>query len=927
MGTSAVTVVEILAILVLLQTALFCCSGANFNGSCIKIEREALVKFKTSLSINSSDSLPSWEGDDCCRWEGVTCENTTGHVVKLDLSWASVQGKVSLHLGNLSNLLYLDLSSNNGLAIDSLHFPSSLKYLNLRSVLLDKCDNWLQSINMLPFLLESDLSSCGLSITGHVSHVNLTSLEVLTLSWNNFNSTIPNWLFNITNLQHLDLSYSAFRGSLSTEMGNLNSLAFLDLSYNSLVGKIPKTLNKLCNLSELHLESNKFSGEISGPFGNSSSCIQNSLENLYLFNNSFSGSLPNNLGQFKCLKYLLLSRNSFCGPIPVSIGQLYNLDVLDFSHNSLQGNVSELHFLKLRGLTKLIMSGNSLVFDIDPKWVPPFQLSNIDLSSCKLGPWFPQWLKTQKSIAFLHMSNASISDSVPGWFENISSNVVGLDLSYNQVFGNLPNLREFNTSSEAGIPDPMAISRYILLKSNKFDASFTHYHSEASILDISNNLLHGQIPHNISKVMPNLRFLSLSNNYLNGTIPTSLCGLESLEILHLSKNHLSGRIPSCWGNLKYLSVIDLSNNMLSGHVPMSLGSQKFLVSLHLQNNNLQGNILMSLRQLESLETLDLSMNAFDGFIPSWIGESLSLLKVLNVHSNKFEGEIPLQLCSLASLQILNLANNMMTGTIPTCFGGFTAIVMHENRGLWDYQVSYNPYVYSEEDSYGENIQAYVKGIELEYTSTIRFLYSIDLSGNNFFGEIPKELMNLSGLQNLNLSRNELDGHIPWNIGKLKSLESLDLSKNDLYGSIPPSISDLNFLSQLNLSFNHLSGRIPLGNQLQTLDDRSIYIGNNGLCGFPLNNCSEDVDELPKGHEKVGNTSKDDSDVLWFYSGLGMGFVAGFVGVCSVLYFKDSWRYACFQLVDRVYDKLWITVAIKANQLKGKLHRNKFEVNA
>ncbi|KAF2299488.1 hypothetical protein GH714_032157 [Hevea brasiliensis] len=326
MGTSAVTVVEILAILVLLQSALFCCSGANFNGSCIKIEREALVKFKTSLSINSSDSLPSWEGDDCCRWEEVTCENITGHVVKLDLSWASVQGKVSLHLGNLSNLQYLDLSSNNGLAIDSLHFPSSLKYLNMRSVLLDKCDNWLQSINMLPFLLESDLSSCGLSITGHVSHVNLTSLEVLTLSWNNFNSTIPNWLFNITNLQHLDLSYSAFRGSLSTEMGNLNSLAFLDLSYNSLEGKIPKTLNKLCNLSELHLESNKFSGEISGPFGNSSSCIQNSLENLNLFNNSFSGSLPNNLGQFKCLKYLLLSRNSFCGPIPVSIGQLYNLD-------------------------------------------------------------------------------------------------------------------------------------------------------------------------------------------------------------------------------------------------------------------------------------------------------------------------------------------------------------------------------------------------------------------------------------------------------------------------------------------------------------------------------------------------------------------------------------------------------------------------
>ncbi|XP_021679015.2 receptor-like protein EIX2 [Hevea brasiliensis] len=188
-------------------------------------------------------------------------------------------------------------------------------------------------------------------------------------------------------------------------------------------------------------------------------------------------------------------------------------------------------------------------------------------------------------------------------------------------------------------------------------------------------------------------------------------------------------------------------------------------------------------------------------------------------------------------------------------------------------------------------------------------------------------MNLSGLQNLNLCGNKLDGHIPWDIGKLKSLESLDLSKNDLSGSIPSSISDLNFLSYLNLSFNHLSGRIPLGNQLQTLDDKSIYIGNDGLCGPPLNNCSKDVEELPKVPEKVGNRGKDDSEMLWFYSGLGMGFVAGFVGVCGVLYFNDSWRYACFQLVDRVYNKLWVTVAIKANHLKKKLLRNKFEGNA
>ncbi|KAG8661806.1 hypothetical protein MANES_01G039228v8 [Manihot esculenta] len=903
MGTSTVNVIEILALLILLQSVSSFCNGDNFNGSCIKTERAALVKFKSSL-LNNSNSLPSWVGDDCCRWHGVTCDDITGHVVMLVLSQASIMGNISLHLGNLSKLQNLDLSWNPSLAIHSLHFPSSLKYLNLSFVLLDKCDNWLQSINMLPSLLELELWNCELSIIGDVSHVNFTSLEVLRLDWNNFHSTIPSWLYNMTKLQNLYLYSSAFRGSLSTDISNLNSLAYLNVGVNSLEGNMPNTLNRLCNLIELDLGNNKFSGEISGTFGNSSTCIKNSLENLSLLNNSFSGSIPDNLGQFKRLKVLYLSENSFWGSIPVSIGQLYNLERLSFRQNSLHGEVSELHLLNLRSLIALSMDGNSLVFDIDPEWIPPFQLDWIGLSSCEVGPSFPQWLKTQKSIRFLQMSNASISGNIPDWFENISSNIVGLDLSYNQLFGTLPTFRKLNTTSANEY-------RIILLKSNQFDGFLTCSHFDATILDISNNLLHGQIPQNLSEMMPSLRLLSLSNNYLNGTVPATLCWIESLQILDLSNNHLSGRIPSCWGNLPSLTVIDFSSNMLSGDVPMSLGSQESLVSLHLENNTLQGKIPMSLRNLESLETLDLSMNSFDGFIPWWIGESLSSLKVLSVHSNKFEGEIPLQLCYLASLRILNLANNVMTGTIPICFGNFTAIAMHEQKGHWEYYSNAVPYV-GFVRGYGENVQVYVKGIELEYTSTLRFLYSIDLSGNNFI---------------LNLSTNKLDGHIPWNIGKLSLLESLDLSENELSGSIPFSISDLNFLSHLNLSFNHLSGRIPKGNQLQTLDDKSIYIGNDGLCGPPLNNCSDDADELPKGHEKGGTTRKDDSEMVWFYSGMGMGFAAGFVGVCSILYFNDSWRCAWFGLVDRVYNKLWVTIAIKANQVKRKFVRNKLEGNA
>uniref|UniRef100_A0A199UC93 Leucine-rich repeat-containing N-terminal plant-type domain-containing protein n=1 Tax=Manihot esculenta TaxID=3983 RepID=A0A199UC93_MANES len=693
MGTSTVNVIEILALLILLQSVSSFCNGDNFNGSCIKTEREALVKFKSSL-FNNSNSLPSWEGDDCCRWHG-------------------------------------------------------------------------------------------LSIIGDVSHVNFTSLEVLDLGLNNFHSTIPSWLYNITKLQNLDLYSSAFRGSLSTDISNLNSLASLNAGFNSLEGNIPNTLNRLCNLIELHLGYNKFSD---------------------ISNNLLHGQIPQNLSEMMpSLQLLSLSNNYLNGTVPATLCRSGSLQILDLSNNHLSGIIPSC-------------------------WGNLPSLTVIDFSSNMLSGDVPMSLGSQESLVSLHLQN---------------------------------------------------------------------------------NTLQGKIPMSL-RYLESLETLDLSMNAFDGFIPSWIGeSLSSLKVLSIHSNKFEGRIPSCWGNLPSLTVIDFSSNMLSGDVPMSLGSQESLVSLHLENNTLQGKIPMSLRNLESLETLDLSMNSFDGFIPWWIGESLSSLKVLSVHSNKFEGEIPLQLCYLASLRILNLANNVMTGTIPICFGNFTAIAMHEQKGHWEYYSNAVPYV-GFVRGYGENVQVYVKGIELEYTSTLRFLYSIDLSGNNFI---------------LNLSTNKLDGHIPWNIGKLSLLESLDLSENELSGSIPFSISDLNFLSHLNLSFNHLSGRIPKGNQLQTLDDKSIYIGNDGLCGPPLNNCSDDADELPKGHEKGGTTRKDDSEMVWFYSGMGMGFAAGFVGVCSILYFNDSWRCAWFGLVDRVYNKLWVTIAIKANQVKRKFVRNKLEGNA
>ena len=68
----------------------------------------------------------------------------------------------------------------------------------------------------------------------------------------------------------------------------------------------------------------------------------------------------------------------------------------------------------------------------------------------------------------------------------------------------------------------------------------------------------------------NLRELDLSNNLLTGEIPNQLGELRNLRALWLSNNLLTGEVPVELGNLPDLEVFDINLNVLSGCVPDSL---------------------------------------------------------------------------------------------------------------------------------------------------------------------------------------------------------------------------------------------------------------------------------------------------------------------------------------------------------------------
>ncbi|KAL7207601.1 hypothetical protein ACSBR1_029533 [Camellia fascicularis] len=109
---------------------------------------------------------------------------------------------------------------------------------------------------------------------------------------------------------------------------------------------------------------------------------------------------------------------------------------------------------------------------------------------------------------------------------------------------------------------------------------------------------------------------------------------------------------------------------------------------------------------------------------------------------------------------------------------------------------------------------------------------IDLSSNNFQGDIPKSIAKFNSLRGLNLSHNNLTGHIPTSLPNLTNLESLDLFSNKLVGKIPWQLTSLMFLEVLNLLDNQLVGSIPQGRQFNTFRNDS-YSWNLALCGIPL----------------------------------------------------------------------------------------------
>ncbi|KAM0939101.1 putative non-specific serine/threonine protein kinase [Dioscorea sansibarensis] len=840
--------------------------------ACIEEERIALLDIKLSVTADGHSFFQTWNisySSDCCRWDRIRCSPITKRITNLDLSWDFQNGgRFSYYTLNISLFLpFKELRSlvlfNNGntacLPIDCFQHLVPLKRLEYLDISANYFDGkTLASLAALRSLRGLAMSGNGMQSDFFISALGdwlrMNRLKYLDVSSNSLNATIVPFLAGLTSLESLFLSDNQMQGRLPfKELSGLNKLETLDLSWNEFSGDIPSMENEWNSLKVLSLFRNRLNGtSLEGL------CKTKKLQELDLSLNELIGDLPFCLGNLSSLKFFAISNNQLKIDFPSAmIKNLTMLEYVFFNDNNFKGTFPVSSLVNHSELKLLDLSNNNLleVQTEYPSLLPSFQLEGIILANCIVNSSILTFLSSQNYIRYIDLSNSNMNGDISTWLFENKTNLNFLDFHNNSLTGQL-------------IFPP-------------------HVKINLSWLDLSNNKLIGEIPVSFGFSLPNLKYLNMSRNLLQGPIPPSFSHIHPLEYLGLSNNNLSGQPSDSIGGLHQLDILDLSKNKFHGKLLAENSSLPSLSSLLMNDNQFVGEIPSYLCQ-SRLMFVDISENQLSGMLPSCLS-NLSLF-ILNVGGNNLEGHLLNELCNFSSLQYLDLSSNHFFGEIPSCFNlsNLDYLNLNDNllTGLIPNALSGSPLKILDigNNEFFGDMSSWIRGAILN-------LEILSLKGNLFTGPISEKICNLEYLRILDLSHNNFSGQIPscfHNIGHVESLQyyalamntgitwefrpsykgilqvkdyggyltnievedidfetksrsytykgaiinyfsGLDLSCNQLVGKIPVEMGNMSWLRALNLSNNLLSGPIP--DTLSRLTDiESLDLSHNMLTG-------------------------------------------------------------------------------------------------
>ncbi|KAL3727448.1 hypothetical protein ACJRO7_032212 [Eucalyptus globulus] len=593
-------------------------------------DRLALLEFKARI-VDPGGVLSSWnDSSHFCEWYGITCGRRHRRVTILDLHSKNLVGVVPPHIGNLSFLREVYLQNN------SFHseIPPQFGCLSrLHELFLNN--------NSFSGQIPSNLSHC-------------SNLLVLKLGVNRLEGNLPTKLGSLSKLQKLVLQANSWTGNIPPSFGNLSSLQIFGLKENNLGGMIPETLGRLRNLYALNFTFNKFVGMIPISIFNIST-----MQILGLGENQLEGGLPNDLGfTLPNLKYIFLYENHFTGPIPESITNASNLEYFLITSNNFTGKVPSFSKMREQYLFEIghnnLGSGESIDLDFLCSLTNSTNLRALGIEDNAFGGPIPDCISNLSiTLKFLMLAKNHISGTLPFGIGNLI-NLEILAVGANNISGNIPF--GIGNLNKLGVMD---------LAQNKFSGKIPESIGNLrmlTLLSMHSNNLWGPIPSSLGNCQ-NLLALDLSTNDLNGNIPSEIMGLSSLSIcLNLAHNSLTGSLPIEVGKLKNLGALALNGNKLSQQIPSSIGICLSMEILHVQDNFFEGPLPLTMSSMKGLQDLNVSNNRLSGHIPEFLG-SLNLTN-LSLSYNDFEGTLPIGGVFRSVISTSVVGNKKLCGGLP-----------------------------------------------------------------------------------------------------------------------------------------------------------------------------------------------------------------------------------------------------------------------